>query len=130
MIVIVLLMATLQAMTLFSALVNERMREIGMFRALGAGKWAVYRLLFGEAMLASIFGAVIGVFLVATTLHDNKAVITKTFRLPLMFPDLISTIGLASAAVLLTAVIGVLAAAVPIASILRHNPYDAIREGE
>jgi len=130
MIVIVLLMATLQAMTLFSALVNERMREIGMFRALGAGKWSVYRLLFGEAVLASVFGAVVGVFVVATTLHDNQGVLTKAFRLPLVFPDLISTIGLAAAAVLLTALIGVLAAAVPIAGILRHNPYDAIREGE
>ncbi|HEU4963788.1 MAG TPA: ABC transporter permease [Bacilli bacterium] len=130
MIGIVLAMAALQAMTLFSALVNERMREIGMFRALGASKWAVYRLLLSEAVLASVVGGAVGVFLVGTLLHDNQAVIIKTFQLPLLFPDAWNTTWLATGAVVLTALIGMLAAAVPIRSILRHNPYDAIREGE
>ena len=130
MIVIVLSMAGLQSMTLFSAMVNERMREIAMFRALGAGKWAVYRLLFSKAWLASLVGGSIGVFLVATTLYDNRWEITKTFQLPLMFPDLLMTIWLSGGAVLVTGVISVVAAAVPIAGILRQNPYDAIREGE
>lgn len=130
MIGIVLAMAGLQAMTLFSALVNERMREIGMFRALGASKWAVYRLLLSEAVLAGLVGGAVGVFLVGTLMHDNQSLILKTIQLPLLFPDFQSTVWLASGAVLLTAVIGMLAAAVPIRNILRHNPYDAIREGE
>jgi putative ABC transport system permease protein len=130
MIGVVLVMAALQAMTLFSALVNERMREIGMFRAVGAGRWAVYRLLLTEAALAGVVGGGIGVFLVATTLHDNQTLILKTFTLPLLFPDLLTTTWLALAAVLATAGIGMLAAAVPTRQILRRQPYDAIREGE
>ena len=130
MIGIVLVMSGLQAMTLFSALVNERMREIGMFRAVGAGKWAVYRLLLAEAGLAGACGGLIGVFLVGATLYDNQVLLTKTFRLPLLFPTLGSTVAIAGGAVLMTAVIGMLAAAVPIRSILRASPYDAIREGE
>lgn len=130
MILTVLLMAALQSMTLFSALVNERMREIGMFRALGAGKWAVYRLLFTESFLASVVGALIGVFVVGAMLYDYQWEITKTFRLPLMFPDLVTTIWLSLGAVVVTGLIGVVAAAVPVAGILRQNPYDAIREGE
>lgn len=130
MIGVVLIMAALQAMTLFSALVNERMREIGMFRAVGAGKWSVYRLLLMEAALAAIVGGGIGVFLIATTLYDNQTLIIKAFTLPLLFPDLWSTTWLALVAVLLTAGIAMLAAAVPTRQILRRNPYDAIREGE
>ncbi|ARU63295.1 hypothetical protein CBW65_21645 [Tumebacillus avium] len=130
MIGVVILMAAIQGMTLFSALVNERMREIGMFRALGAGKWAVYRLLLTESLLASLTGGTVGVFLVAAMLADNEAVIAKAFQLPLLFPDFLPSILLATGAVLLTALIGMLAAAVPIRSILRQNPYDAIREGE
>ena len=130
MIGIVLVMSGLQAMTLFSALVNERMREIGMFRAVGAGKWAVYRLLLAEAGLAGACGGLIGVFLVGAALYDNQVLLTKTFRLPLLFPTLGSTVAIAGGAVLMTAVIGMLAAAVPIRSILRASPYDAIREGE
>lgn len=130
MIAVVLVMAALQTMTLFSALVAERMREIGMFRALGASRGTVYRLLLLEAWLASTFGAVIGVFLVATTLADNRALLTKSFQLPLIFPSLASTVWLGLAAVLATGVLSALAAAVPIRSILRLQPYDAIREGE
>ncbi|ASS74930.1 hypothetical protein CIG75_08005 [Tumebacillus algifaecis] len=130
MIGVVLLMAAMQGMTLFSALVNERMREIGMFRALGATKWAVYRALLTESLLASVVGGTLGVFLVAALLADNQAVIAKTFQLPLLFPTFLSSIALATGVVVLTAMIGMLAAAVPIRSILRQNPYDAIREGE
>lgn len=130
MIAVVLVMAALQTMTLFSALVAERMREIGMFRALGASRGTVYRLLLLEAWLASSFGAVIGVFLVAASLADNRALLTKSFQLPLIFPGLASTIWLGLAAVLVTGLLSALAAAVPIRSILRLQPYDAIREGE
>jgi putative ABC transport system permease protein len=130
MIAVVLLMATLQTMTLFSALVAERMREIGMFRALGASRGTVYRLLLLEAWLASSLGALIGVFLVATTLADNRAVLTKSFQLPLLFPGLENTIRLGLLAVLATGLISVWAASVPIRSIVRRQPYDAIREGE
>ncbi|TCP59686.1 putative ABC transport system permease protein [Tumebacillus sp. BK434] len=130
MIGVVILMAAIQGMTLFSALVNERMREIGMFRALGAGRWAVYRLLLTESLLASVTGGAVGVFLVAAMLADNQAVIAKAFQLPLLFPRFLPSLLLAGGAVLLTALIGMLAAAVPIRSILRQNPYDAIREGE
>ncbi|KEO82710.1 ABC transporter permease [Tumebacillus flagellatus] len=130
MIGIVLVMAALQAMTLFSALVQERMREIGMFRAVGAGAWAVYRLFLTEAALAALAGGGIGVFAVATTLYDNQGLLLKSFTLPLVFPTLASMSVLAVSALLVTMCIGMLAAAVPVHRILRRNPYDAIREGE
>lgn len=130
MIGVVLVMAALQAMTLFSALVHERMREIGMFRAVGASQWAVYRLLLTEAALAALAGGGLGVFLVATTLYDNQALLVKAFTLPLLFPNRVSAFWMALAAVGLTALIGIVAAAVPTRYILRQHPYDAIREGE
>ncbi|MFD2169005.1 ABC transporter permease [Tumebacillus lipolyticus] len=130
MIGVVLLMAAVQGMTLFSALVHERMREIGMFRALGAGKWTVYRLLLTESLLSSVVGGTVGVFVVAAFLADNQAVIAKLFQLPLLFPEFLPSVGLALMAILLTSLIGMIAAAVPIRSILRQDPYDAIREGE
>jgi putative ABC transport system permease protein len=130
MIVLVILMSALQVMTLFSALVSERQREIGMFRALGARKGTVYRLLLSEALQISVVGAAIGVFLVAAMLNDNQAVITKTFQLPLLFPEVGDTLLLSLAAVFATALVAMLAAAVPVRGILRQPPYEAIREGE
>ncbi|MBL0387078.1 ABC transporter permease [Tumebacillus sp. ITR2] len=130
MIGVVLMMAALQAMTLFSALVQERMREIGMFRAVGAGKWAVYRLMLTEAGLAAFVGGGVGVFLVATTLFDNQSLMLKAFALPLVFPTFGSVAGLALLALAVTVGISMLAASLPTRQILRRNPYDAIREGE
>ena len=49
MIAMVILMSSLQVMTMFTALVSERRKEIGMLRAMGATRFSTYRLLLLEA---------------------------------------------------------------------------------
>ncbi|WP_018131508.1 ABC transporter permease [Effusibacillus pohliae] len=130
MIGIVLVMAGLQAMTLFSAVVSERKREIGMFRALGARKADVYRLLLQEAALAGVIGGAAGALAMFIVLYDNRTLIRKLIQLPLLFPDWGLAALIALAAVAFTAGLGMLAASVPIRSIVKQEPYLAIREGE
>jgi putative ABC transport system permease protein len=130
MIGIVLVMSALQAMTLFSAIVSERKREIGMFRALGAGKSTVYRYLLQEAAAAGLIGGTIGVLAIMTVLYDNRTLIHKWIHLPLLFPAGGMAVLIAAATVFLSVSLGVLAAFVPVRSMLRQEPYMAIREGE
>lgn len=130
MIGIVLVMAGMQAMTLFSAIVSERKREIGMFRALGASKGTVYRLLLQEAAGAAWIGGAVGVLATIIVLYDNRTLIRKGIHLPLLFPGWGPSLLIAASAILLTVGMGVFAAWVPIRSILNQQPYLAIREGE
>jgi putative ABC transport system permease protein len=127
---IVLAMAGLQAAALFTAIVSERKREIGMFRALGATKGTVFRFLTQEAALSGLLGGLAGTSLVTIALYDNRVLIRKTIQLPLLFPGWGMSVAIALAAILATILIGVTAAALPIWSIVNEDPYMAIREGE
>lgn len=127
---IVLVMAGLQAAALFTAVVAERRREIGMFRALGATKRAVVRLLSEEAALSGLLGGLAGTSSVAIVLYDNRVLIRKTIQLPLLFPSLGMSVAIALTAILATILIAVASAALPIWSIVNEDPYMAIREGE
>ncbi|MEW9670835.1 ABC transporter permease [Ammoniphilus sp. 3BR4] len=130
MIVLVLVMSSLQVATMFTALISERRKEIGMLRAMGATRGATYRLLLLEAGMASLMGASIGSLMSAAGLYDNRILIMQVLQLPLLFPDWASglVIGLGTTAV--TVGISVLAAFFPIRSTIKMEPYEAIREGE
>lgn len=60
---LLLLLATMNAATLFLARSLDRTREVGVRMALGAGRSRVLRLLMSEAGLLSVVGGVLGVLL-------------------------------------------------------------------
>ncbi|BCJ85058.1 ABC transporter permease [Effusibacillus dendaii] len=130
MIGIVILMTGLQVMTLFSAVVSERKREIGMFRALGASTRTVYRFLLQEAGLAGLLGGAAGTIVTFVLLYDNRLLIRKLIHLPLLFPSWGLAVLIATATIGVTSVLSILAATVPVHPIVKQEPYAAIREGE
>lgn len=56
-------LAILLAWSTFSALANERRREVGILRALGAQKSHIVSLFISEAFFISIIGALLGIFI-------------------------------------------------------------------
>lgn len=56
-------LAILLAWSTFSALANERRREVGILRALGAKKSHIINLFLSEALIISLLGGIIGIFL-------------------------------------------------------------------
>ncbi|WP_134700003.1 FtsX-like permease family protein [Ammoniphilus sp. YIM 78166] len=130
MIVLVLIMSSLQVATMFTALISERRKEIGMIRAMGATRGATYLLLLLEAGMASLLGASLGALMSAAALYDNRILIMQVFQLPLLFPDWVSGLAIGLVTTFVTVLISVLAAFFPIRSTVRMEPYEAIREGE
>ncbi len=130
MITVMIVMSGFQVMTIFSALVNERRKEIGMLRAMGAARVTAYRLLLAEAMLSGMIGSSFGALAGAALLYDNRALILKFITLPLVFPDWTSGLGIGLAVMLAVTGISVLAAFIPVNRILREQPYQSMREGE
>ncbi|GED13293.1 ABC transporter permease [Aneurinibacillus migulanus] len=130
MIGLVLIMSALQVMTMFTALISERQKEIGMLRAMGASRAVTFRLLLMEAGFASVIGASIGSLAAGAALYDNRILILQLLQLPMLFPDWSTgiLIGLGTTAV--TTLIAIAAAFFPVRSALKLQPYEAIREGE
>ena len=68
-IVISTVLAILLAWSTFSALANERRREVGILRAIGARQGQIIRLFLIEAFLISIIGGISGVLLGHYLIH-------------------------------------------------------------
>lgn len=112
----------------FSMAANERRREIGVLRALGATQGAVSVSLLLEAVLLAIAGGCVGIGLSSLAIFLFRNLIVRSLVMPFLFPSLSSLIlpiggGLAAALAGVT-----LAALIPAVRISRQEPALAMRE--
>jgi ABC-type lipoprotein export system ATPase subunit/ABC-type lipoprotein release transport system permease subunit len=123
------LLALLVVGSVFSAVANERRREVGMIRALGATKKHVLRLFVFEAFFTGLIGSVLGLFLgSAFGMIMNRSIDTVT-KFPITFTvgqtALIDGIGMAAGII-----ICIIGALYPVSRINRFDPLDAIKEAD
>lgn len=122
------LLAILLAWSTFSALANERRREVGILRALGAQKGHIISLFINEALIISLIGAGLGIgighyliyflaedFHLLTSLDADSIISLKNI--------LVSTIGCAAGVL-----ICLMGAALPVIRLARMEPLLAIKE--
>jgi len=127
---IVWIMSLLTIAAIFSMIVNERQREIGLIRAMGGNKKFVFRLVLVEALLLTAIGGLVGIFVGGSGLFIFKTVITSSLGIPYLWPPLwyfglmiMATLGIAL-------VTGAAASLYPAFNSSRLEPYAAIRQGE
>ena len=120
--VIVLLIGSLIVFTNMMASVNERKREIGIFRAIGFRKSHVIRIIFLEALIVGLIAGIVGYVLGLGVSQIVGPMITgmkggKLFLDPLMI------IG----SIFLSSLIGVLSSAYPAVHASKMDPTTALR---
>lgn len=121
-----LLIALLLFLILFFAIAQERSREIGLLRAMGATAGQSVRALILEATLLGGLGGVAGVVVGGAVYALFKEAIMVSYTLPFLYPPPGEQMLLAAVVVLLSASGGVLAAAVPALRLARLEPHEAI----
>jgi putative ABC transport system permease protein len=116
-----ILIAVLGVINTLALSVLERTRELGLLRAIGLGRWQTTRMITVEAVVISVFGALLGVAVgcglgaaVVRALHDEGI---KELAFPWM--DMAIYLGLA-------ALVGVIAAILPAIRASRVNVLNAI----
>ena len=114
----------------FYMIVNERQREIGLLRAMGALKRQVFSLVMLEAVMITAAGGVLGLGIGAILLYSVKSLILSYLKLPYLLPDLPVLQELVIGAVLFAVITGLLASLLPAVLASRLEPYEAIRQGE
>jgi len=114
----------------FSMIVNERRREIGLLRAMGAARGQLTRVILTEAGLLSTVGGAVGVALGFGLLLSFKDLMLHHLRLPYLFPSAPELALLTGGAVAIALATGLLAALLPAWSAVRTEPYEAIRSSE
>jgi putative ABC transport system permease protein len=114
----------------FYMIVNERRREIGLLRAMGGNKGHIASIILNEAVLLSSAGGAAGIGLGYVLLIAFKDLLLQHLKLPYLFPDTGQMIVLTVGALLFSILTGLIAALLPSFSILRVEPYEAIRSSE
>ena len=114
----------------FYMIVNERQRELGLLRAMGARKGHIFSLIITEAVVISITGGVIGIAAGGSLLFAFKDVIIRSLKLPYLMPSPPVLGELVTGAVFFALITGLLASLLPAVFASRMEPYDAIRKGE
>ena len=114
----------------FYMIVNERRREIGLLRAMGANKRHIAAIILNEAILLSAAGGAVGIVFGYVLLISFKNLILHYLKLPYLFPTTPELISLTAGALFFSILTGLLAALLPSITILRVEPYEAIRSAE
>ncbi len=133
---IVAVSAVLWAMCLFMIgfafymIVNERQRELGMLRAMGAKRRHVFRLIMLEAVLITLVGGLLGLALGFGLLFALSDTICNTLQLPYLMPSPLVVQELLAASLVFSVLTGLVSALLPAFLASRLEPYEAIRTGE
>ena len=114
----------------FYMIVNERQRELGLLRAMGAKKTHVFGLIVAEAVIIAAAGGVAGLAGGSALLLAFKSFILSSLRLPYLLPSAAVLAELVSGAILFAALTGLLSSLLPAVLASRMEPYEAIRKGE
>jgi putative ABC transport system permease protein len=128
--VVFLLIAVMLVGLLYSAIVAERSREIGLLMALGSRGRHVVRLLLAEAAITTGLGGLLGVALGAGLLllyRRSVGYYFETVRVRFAWPSPGTMAAIAVGCVLLAAGVGLLGVAVPAWRAGRREPHELIR---
>ncbi len=114
----------------FSMIVNERTREFGLLRSMGAKKLHILRLILSEALTLSLIGGIIGLFMGTIMLASLKDALLHSLKLPYLFPSIEVLVKLIIGVIFMSLLTGFVSAILPAYSASRLEPYMAIRKGE
>jgi putative ABC transport system permease protein len=114
----------------FYMIVNERRREIGLLRAMGANRGHIATIILAEASLLSVAGGAAGVVLGFGLLMSFKNLMLHYLKLPYLFPSSIELIILTAGAICFSLLTGLLSALLPSLAVIKTEPYEAIRSAE
>ncbi|WP_111592731.1 ABC transporter permease [Chitinophaga dinghuensis] len=118
---IILLIACINFMNLATARSEQRAREIGVRKALGAGRQTLIKQFIGEAILQAFLSALLAVLLLAILLPAFNALVGKTMKLQLFNP--IHLTAIAS----LVLICGLLAGSYPALYLSNFNPVAILK---
>jgi len=114
----------------FSMIVNERQRELGLLRSMGAKRSHILSLIIAEAVIISVGGGIVGLITGAAILFTFKGLILHSLKLPYLMPSAAVLMELVAGAVVFSLLTGLLSSLLPAISASKMEPYEAIRKGE
>jgi putative ABC transport system permease protein len=114
----------------FSMTTNERGRQLGLLRSLGATRRFIFSNVLKEAALMAIAGSIVGIVLGEALVTLGEGFLLATFNTTLVGPNFSELLILIGGSAALGVVTGTAASVLPAYKVTRRDPYEAIRYGE
>jgi putative ABC transport system permease protein len=112
----------------FSMAANERRKELGVLRALGATRRFVFQSLLAESSILAFFGGANGVVFASLSVYLFRKLIMVSLDIPFVLPSPVSLMIQIGVGMLLAMFSVNLAALIPAYKISRQDPAIAMRE--
>lgn len=114
----------------FSMIVNERQKEIGILRSIGAKRRDVFLIITFESITLTLCGAISGIIAGWFFLSILKKPFLKSLNLPYIWPQSEFILIIMIVTIFLCILTGIMAVLYPALRSSRLEPYEAIRKGE
>lgn len=115
---------------IFSLAINERRREIGLLRAMGARKRFVFEMVLVEAILLTFIGGALGVVGGGAAISSFSLLVSKSMQVPYLWPNVTQIVRTTVFSLAMAVLTGLLASFLPALVSSRMEPFRAIRMGE
>jgi putative ABC transport system permease protein len=122
--------STLLVGTIFSMTTNERRREIGLLRAMGATGTFISKMVLAEATLLTLLGGIFGVIGGGVAMFSFSLLISTALDVPYLWPTLAQVVQMVATSIIVAILTGLLASLFPAIVGGRMEPLNAIRSGE
>ena len=113
----------------FAMMVNERRRELAVYRLIGMSRSMMSMLVLKETFLCSLAGAVCGTILGAVLVYPFTTLIETSLKLPYLAPGAGTAVIYAALAILITVAAGCSASLRTAMKLSRVEPGSTLREG-
>lgn len=113
---------------IFALAVNQRRRQIGVMRALGARRTVVLKSLLLEAGMLALAGGILGIAIAALAVYLFRPLIVRLMGVPFLYPEFVPMAGLGLGALALVLLGVLLAASIPIVRVSLQDPAISMRE--
>lgn len=120
-------MSLLMLALVFSMIVNERQREIGLLRAMGARAAQVFSLIVGEAALLTGLGGALGLIVSGILIISFEPLLEQRLRIPFLLPSAVDASVHVIVLIGLAVISGAVASFQAAFRLCRLEPYEAIR---
>lgn len=115
---------------LFTLSIQQRMREFGLFGAMGASRNYVFRLIIAESALITGSGGIVGLLISGLGIYLSRGILTKVMGNIYIWPRISYFAWAIAVGLVVTVLMGVLGGLYAAIRLSRLEPMEAIRGGK
>ena len=114
----------------FSVIVNERKKELGILRVLGASKKKLSKIIMYESLYIGFYGSILGIIVGIISVFSIIPIIQKRLNLPFLTPSMLNLVLVSIFSLLVGTIVGCLSSLNATRKISKTDAYLTMREND